>query len=145
MDIKMAGVQTTVMREALAQARAGRLHILEKMEATISSPRESISTHAPRIVTITIPVDKIRDVIGPGGSLEFGPELPGRAGDEHGPPVGRVAHTEPRRWPLYWLATIGCHQSSLSRYHCTVCRSPSSNPSDGNHPSSASALDESTA
>jgi len=67
MDIKVAGVTTEIMREALAQARAGRLEILEKMAATISTPRESISTHAPRIVTIQIPVDKIRDVIGPGG------------------------------------------------------------------------------
>ena len=67
MDIKVAGVTTEIMQEALAQARAGRLHILEKMGVTIATPRESISTHAPRIVTIQIPVDKIRDVIGPGG------------------------------------------------------------------------------
>ena len=67
MDIKMAGVPAAVMREALAQARVGRLSILEKMQATIPAPRDSISTYAPRIVTITIPVDKIRDVIGPGG------------------------------------------------------------------------------
>ena len=67
MDIKVAGITTEIMREALAQARAGRLEILEKMAATISAPRESISAHAPRIVTIQIPVDKIRDVIGPGG------------------------------------------------------------------------------
>ena len=67
MDIKVSGITTEIMKEALAQARAGRLHILEKMGATIAAPRESISTHAPRIVTIQIPVDKIRDVIGPGG------------------------------------------------------------------------------
>ncbi len=67
MDIKMAGVPTAVMREALAQARTGRLAILEKMQATIAAPRDSVSTYAPRIVTITIPVDKIRDIIGPGG------------------------------------------------------------------------------
>ena len=67
MDIKMTGVPTAVMREALAQARAGRLEILEKMQATLAAPRDSVSTYAPRIVTITIPVDKIRDVIGPGG------------------------------------------------------------------------------
>ncbi len=67
MDIKMAGVPTAIMREALAQARAGRLEILERMQATIATPRDSISAYAPRIVTITIPVDKIRDVIGPGG------------------------------------------------------------------------------
>ena len=67
MDIKMTGVPTAVMREALAQARAGRLEILERMQATIAAPRDAISTYAPRIVTITIPVEKIRDVIGPGG------------------------------------------------------------------------------
>ena len=67
MDIKVSGITTEIMREALAQAREGRLHILREMDATIAAPRESISTHAPRIVTIQIPVDKIRDVIGPGG------------------------------------------------------------------------------
>ena len=67
MDIKVAGITTEIMQKAMAQAKAGRLEILEKMLATISSPRDSISTYAPRIVTIHIPVDKIRDVIGPGG------------------------------------------------------------------------------
>ena len=67
MDIKVSGITTEIMQEALAQARKGRLHILETMGATIASPRESISTHAPRIITIQIPVGKIRDVIGPGG------------------------------------------------------------------------------
>ena len=67
MDIKVAGITTAIMQSALAQAKAGRLHILATMDATINSPRDSISAHAPRIVTITIPVDKIRDVIGPGG------------------------------------------------------------------------------
>ena len=67
MDIKVSGVTTEIMRSALAQARDGRLHILDAMEATIGSPRDSISTYAPRIVTIKIPVDRIRDVIGPGG------------------------------------------------------------------------------
>ena len=67
MDIKVAGITTEIMREALDQARAGRLHIIEKMGVTIATPREAISTHAPRIVTIQIPVEKIRDVIGPGG------------------------------------------------------------------------------
>ena len=69
MDIKVAGITTDVMRQALAQARRGRLHILEAMRATIATPRQSISTFAPRIVTIRIPVDKIRDVIGPGGKM----------------------------------------------------------------------------
>jgi polyribonucleotide nucleotidyltransferase len=67
MDIKVSGITTEIMRKALAQAREGRLHILGKMNETLSAPRGSISAYAPRIVTIKIPVDKIRDVIGPGG------------------------------------------------------------------------------
>ena len=67
MDIKVAGITSEIMQRAMAQARDGRLRILEKMQETIASPRDSISTYAPRIVTIRIPVDKIRDVIGPGG------------------------------------------------------------------------------
>jgi polyribonucleotide nucleotidyltransferase len=69
MDIKVGGITTTVMREALEQARRGRLHILDKMREAIATPRQSISAFAPRIVTIRIPVDKIRDVIGPGGKM----------------------------------------------------------------------------
>jgi polyribonucleotide nucleotidyltransferase len=69
MDIKVGGITTEVMRKALDQARRGRLHILEKMREAIASPRQSISAFAPRIVTIRIPVDKIRDVIGPGGKM----------------------------------------------------------------------------
>ena len=67
MDIKVAGITTEIMQKTMAQAKAGRLEILGKMLETISSPRDSISTYAPHIVTINIPVDKIRDVIGPGG------------------------------------------------------------------------------
>ncbi len=69
MDIKVGGITTEVMRKALDQARRGRLHILEKMREAIAAPRQSISAFAPRIVTIRIPVDKIRDVIGPGGKM----------------------------------------------------------------------------
>jgi len=69
MDIKVGGITADVMREALHQARAGRLFILEKMAETLATPRGNISTFAPRIITIKIPVDKIRDVIGPGGKM----------------------------------------------------------------------------
>ena len=69
MDIKVAGITTEIMRKALEQARQGRMHILGKMREAIEAPRTSISQHAPRIVTIRIPVDKIRDVIGPGGKM----------------------------------------------------------------------------
>jgi polyribonucleotide nucleotidyltransferase len=67
MDIKVAGVTADVMSKALEQARQGRLHILGEMAKTIAEPRKAMSSFAPRIVTIRIPVDKIRDVIGPGG------------------------------------------------------------------------------
>jgi polyribonucleotide nucleotidyltransferase len=69
MDIKVTGITTAIMREALQQARQGRLQIIAKMEETITTPRSSISAFAPRIITIKIPVDKIRDVIGPGGKM----------------------------------------------------------------------------
>jgi len=69
MDIKVGGITTEVMRQSLEQARRGRLHILEKMQDALGAPRQSISAFAPRIVSIRIPVDKIRDVIGPGGKM----------------------------------------------------------------------------
>jgi polyribonucleotide nucleotidyltransferase len=69
MDIKVGGITTEIMRKALDQARNGRLHILGKMKEALGASRQSISLFAPRIVTIRIPVDKIRDVIGPGGKM----------------------------------------------------------------------------
>jgi len=69
MDIKISGVTMEIMRKALAQAREGRLFILRKMQETLAQSRTNVSQHAPRIVTIRIPVDKIRDVIGPGGKM----------------------------------------------------------------------------
>ncbi len=67
MDLKLTGVTREVMEVALEQARLGRLHILGKMEAIIAEPRRELSTFAPRLFTLQIPKDKIRDVIGPGG------------------------------------------------------------------------------
>jgi polyribonucleotide nucleotidyltransferase len=69
MDIKVGGITAQIMREALAQAQRGRLHILDKMNEGITSHREKVSAYAPRIYTLQIPVDKIRDVIGPGGKM----------------------------------------------------------------------------
>jgi polyribonucleotide nucleotidyltransferase len=69
MDIKVTGISADIMRTALMQARAGRLFILEKMADAMPQSRTAISRHAPRIVSIKIPVDKIRDVIGPGGKM----------------------------------------------------------------------------
>jgi len=69
MDIKIHGVTKEIMRQALQQARAGRLHILEAMNRTMATARGDISAHAPRIVTIKIRTEKIRDIIGPGGKI----------------------------------------------------------------------------
>src|SRR5882724_8151050 len=69
MDNKIGGVSREVMRDALYQAREGRLHILGEMKKTMTEPRAEMSSYAPRIVTLKIRPDKIRDVIGPGGKV----------------------------------------------------------------------------
>lgn len=68
MDIKIEGITQEIMAEALSQAKEGRMHILSEMAKVISAPRPEMSEHAPRIITIQIPVEKIRDVIGKGGT-----------------------------------------------------------------------------
>jgi polyribonucleotide nucleotidyltransferase len=67
MDIKIGGVTRAIMQQALEQARAARLHILGKMDEALPAPRPDLSTYAPRIVTLRIKTDRIRDLIGPGG------------------------------------------------------------------------------
>ncbi|HUP49287.1 MAG TPA: polyribonucleotide nucleotidyltransferase, partial [Thermoanaerobaculia bacterium] len=67
MDIKVSGISREIMAQALEQARAGRMHILDKMDAAISQPRAELSEFAPRLYTIHVPKDRIRDVIGSGG------------------------------------------------------------------------------
>lgn len=69
MDLKVPNVSTGLMREALEQARRARLFLLDKMEECIALPRTEISAYAPRIYTLTIPTDKIRELIGPGGKM----------------------------------------------------------------------------
>jgi polyribonucleotide nucleotidyltransferase len=69
MDIKIAGITQEILTKALEQARQGRLFILDRMAEAIAAPRQNISAYAPRILTIKIPVDKIRDLIGPGGKM----------------------------------------------------------------------------
>ncbi|MGH8067716.1 MAG: polyribonucleotide nucleotidyltransferase [Candidatus Entotheonellia bacterium] len=69
LDVKVGGVGTTILGGAIEQARQGRLFILERMASVIATPRAQLSTHAPRIVTIRINPDKIREVIGPGGKV----------------------------------------------------------------------------
>jgi len=69
MDIKIQGISYEIMEKALQQAKEGRLHILKIMNEAIAEPRGSISTYAPRILTLKIPTDKIGAVIGPGGKV----------------------------------------------------------------------------
>ncbi len=69
MDIKITGITKEIMKAALDQARAGRMHILELMKQTIGAPRQEMSAYAPRIITLKINPEKIRDVIGKGGAV----------------------------------------------------------------------------
>lgn len=69
MDIKCDGIDRAILREALVAARKGRHHVLDVMEETIVVPNEELSSYAPRITTVWIDVEKIRDVIGPGGKI----------------------------------------------------------------------------
>ena len=69
MDIKISGVNRDIMRQALYQAREGRLHILDIMGSTMASHRASVSGHAPRIITLKVKPEKIREIIGPGGKV----------------------------------------------------------------------------
>ncbi len=69
MDIKIAGITPALMRQALDQARKGRLYILERMAEALAAPRSNLSPFAPRIFTLKVKQDRIRDVIGPGGKM----------------------------------------------------------------------------
>ena len=69
MDLKIPGLSLDVIREILRQSNPARMHILDRMEATIAAPRAELSTYAPRIIAMQIDKEKIRDVIGPGGKI----------------------------------------------------------------------------
>ncbi len=69
MDIKISGLDRDIMAKAMEQARLARLHILEEMNKSISRPREELSPYAPRVVTVQVPIEKIKDIIGPGGKM----------------------------------------------------------------------------
>jgi polyribonucleotide nucleotidyltransferase len=69
MDIKISGVDREIMRQALYQAKQGRMHILSEMGKTLSAPRTNVSGHAPRIISIRVRPEKIREIIGPGGKV----------------------------------------------------------------------------
>lgn len=69
MDVKVDGVSVDLLNEAFAQAKKARLQILDVMEKAIAEPRKELSAYAPRVLSITIPIDKIREVVGPGGKV----------------------------------------------------------------------------
>ena len=69
MDIKISGITEDILKEALKEANKGRIHILDKMNESIVEPRKDLSTFAPRIYTLEVDQDKIRDIIGPGGKV----------------------------------------------------------------------------
>ncbi len=69
MDIKVPNITAQIMKEALAQAKEGRLFLLDKMAAALEGPRDTMSPYAPRIFTLQIPTEKIRELIGPGGKV----------------------------------------------------------------------------
>ena len=69
MDIKVTGITREIMEVALSQAREGRLHILGEMSKSLSAPRDEVNDHAPRITTLQVPKDKIREIIGTGGKV----------------------------------------------------------------------------
>ncbi|MCA9837817.1 MAG: polyribonucleotide nucleotidyltransferase [Trueperaceae bacterium] len=104
MDIKIKGITSAIMQEALAQAKEGRFHILSQMEQVLATPRAEISDRAPRIMQISIPTDKIGTVIGPGGkqireleamgaTIEIGEDGTVRIYSESGDAAKRVAKT----------------------------------------------------
>ncbi len=72
MDIKITGITAELMAEAMEQARQGREHILAKMDEILATPRKEMSAHAPRITTVKVPSDKVREVIGAGGKVVRG-------------------------------------------------------------------------
>lgn len=69
LDLKISGITLDILKEALLQAKDARMTVLGKLDATLEKPRADLSTYAPRIVTLKIPTDKIKDVIGPGGKV----------------------------------------------------------------------------
>lgn len=69
MDIKIEGLTPQILKEALTQAQIGRLHILENMNQMINVARDEVGTYAPKLIKLTVPVDKIREIIGPGGKM----------------------------------------------------------------------------
>ncbi len=101
MDIKLKGIPKPVLEQALDQAKAGRMHILDQMLKCINAPRTELSKYAPRIVQITIPKDKIGEIIGPGGKMiksiieESGAEIDVEEDEEKGVGVVNIVSPDP--------------------------------------------------
>ncbi|MDP7639308.1 MAG: polyribonucleotide nucleotidyltransferase [Candidatus Hydrogenedentes bacterium] len=125
MDCKIAGVSRDLMAKALDQAKAGREHILGKMAEAISGPREDLSKYAPRITTIQIPVDKIRDIIGPGGKVIR--EIQASTGadvnvEDDGKIAVAAADSEAAKAAIEMIESITAEAEVGAVYHGTVTR-----------------------
>ena len=150
MDIKVPNVTTAIMKEALEQARRGRLFILDKMYEALPQPRTAISQYAPRIYTLHIPTDKIRDVIGPGGKVirgiieQTGVKIDveddgtvhvasadeasaNKAHADHhrsSPPARKSARPIWARWSAWWISARSSRSSPAPTACCTSAKSP---------------------
>src|SRR6187401_796851 len=125
MDIKIAGITEEIMKVALAQARDGRLHILGEMNKALTAARPELGEYAPRIETIHIPVDKIREVIGSGGSVirEIVAESGAKINIEHDDSV-RVASADGDsiRAAIKWIKSIASDPEVGQIYEGTVVK-----------------------
>jgi polyribonucleotide nucleotidyltransferase len=125
MDIKVAGINAMILQEALEQARKGRLHILGIMEQAINKPREEISPYAPRIITLHINPEKIRDVIGKGGSTiraiteETGAKIDG---SDDGTVLVATADGEAGQRAVAWIKSLTAEAEIGETYLGTVSR-----------------------
>lgn len=125
MDCKISGVSREVMKQALDQARRGREHILDKMNEAIPTSRSELSSHAPRITTIKIPVDRIRDIIGPGGKVIR--EIQSASGaqidiDDDGTVTVACADSEGSEAAIEMIEAITAEAEVGAVYHGTVTR-----------------------
>jgi polyribonucleotide nucleotidyltransferase len=125
MDIKIDGITEEIMKVALAQASRGRQHILGEMSKTITAPRDTVNQNAPRITTIQIPKDKIREVIGSGGKvIREITETTGAKIDIEDDGTVRVAavNTEQGQKALDWIKSIVSEPEIGTIYTGKVCR-----------------------
>ena len=111
MDLKIASINRSIMKQAIAQARDGRLHILGEMAKSMTGARGEVSSNAPRITTISVPKDKIREIIGTGGKvIREITEVTGCKIDIEDDGTIKVAATDPEKAQkaIDWIRGIAC-------------------------------------